>query len=105
MLIGGFNYDIWQNTPNLWYNFLKAKEVFDMLGLSNNIIINLHDASMGHNILNDDVVKLIKYCNEMYNGIDVEGFEIKDLQTSLFEYTTTPSGINNKEVFEAQIPE
>ncbi len=105
MLIGGFNYDIWQNTPSLWYNFCKAKDVFDMLGLSNNIIINLHDASMGHNILNDDVVKLFKYCDEMYNGKDVDDFEIKDLQTTLFEYTETPSGINNKEVYEAQIPE
>jgi hypothetical protein len=105
MLIGGFNYDIWQNTPSLWYNFCKAKEVFDMLGLSDNIIINLHDAAMGHNILNDDVVKLFKYCDEMYNGKDVDGFEIKDMQTTLFEYTDTPSGINNKEVYEAQIPE
>lgn len=105
MLIGGFNFDIWQNTPSLWYNFQKAKQVFDMLGLSNNIIINLHDAAMGHNILNDDVVKLFKYCNEMYFGKDVEGFEISDLQTTLFELTDTPAGINNKEIYEAQIPE
>ncbi len=105
MLIGGFNYDIWQNTPSLWYNFQKAKQVFDMLGLSDNIIINLHDASMGHNILNDDVVKLFKYCNEMYFGTDVADFEISDLQTTLFELTDTPSGINNKEVYEAMIPE
>lgn len=105
MLIGGFNYDIWQNTPSLWYNFQKAKQVFDMLGLSDNIIINLHDASMGHNILNDDVVKLFKYCSEMYFGTDVEDFEISDLQTTLFELTDTPAGINNKEVYEAQIPE
>ena len=105
MLIGGFNFDVWQNTPGLWYNFQKAKPVFDMLGLSNNIIINLHDAAMGHNILNDDVVKLFAYCNEMYNGVDVENFEISDLQTTLFELEETPSGINNKEVYEAQIPE
>ncbi len=105
MLIGGFNYDVWQNTPSLWYNFQKAKDVFDMLGLSNNLIINLHDASMGHNILNDDVVKLFKYCDEMYNGIDVPDFEISDLQTTLFELTDTPAGINNKEVYEALLPE
>lgn len=105
MLIGGFNYDIWQNTPSLWYNYQKAKPVFDMLGLSNNIIINLHDAAMGHNILNDDVVKLFKYCNEMYNGVDEPGFEISDLQTCLFEYEDTPSGINNKAVYEAQLPD
>lgn len=105
MLIGGFNFDIWQNTPSLWYNFQKAKQVFDMLGLSSNIIINLHDAAMGHNILNDDVVKLFKYCSEMYFGKDVEGFEISDLQTTLFELTDTPAGINNKEIYEAQIPE
>ena len=105
MLIGGFNFDIWQNTPSLWYNFQKAKQVFDMLGLSSNIIINLHDAAMGHNILNDDVVKLFKYCNEMYFEKDVEGFEISDLQTTLFELTDTPAGINNKEIYEAQIPE
>lgn len=105
MLIGGFNFDIWQNTPSLWYNFQKAKQVFDMLGLSSNIIINLHDAAMGHNILNDDVVKLFKYCSEMYFGKDVEGFEISDLQTTLFELTDTLAGINNKEIYEAQIPE
>lgn len=105
MLIGGFNFDIWQNTPSLWYNFQKAKQVFDMLGLSSNIIINLHDAAMGHNILNDDVVKLFKYCSEMYFEKDVEGFEISDLQTTLFELTDTPAGINNKEIYEAQIPE
>ncbi len=105
MLIGGFNFDIWQNTPSLWYNFQKAKQVFDMLGLSSNIIINLHDAAMGHNFLNDDVVKLFKYCSEMYFEKDVEGFEISDLQTTLFELTDTPAGINNKEIYEAQIPE
>ena len=105
MLIGGFNFDIWQNTPSLWYNFQKAKQVFDMLGLSSNIIINLHDAAMGNNILNDDVVKLFKYCSEMYFEKDVEGFEISDLQTTLFELTDTPAGINNKEIYEAQIPE
>lgn len=105
MLIGGFNWDMWQNTPNLWYNFLKAKEVFDTLGLSNNIIINLHDTEMGHNIVHDDVVNLFKYCDEMYNGEDIEDFEIGDLQTTLFELTETPSGINNKSVFEDLIPE
>lgn len=105
MLIGGFNWDTWQNTPSLWYNFKKAKEVFDMLDLSNNIIINLHDTEMGHNIVNSDVVNLFKYCNEMYNGIDVPDFEISDLQTTLFDLTETPANINNKEVYEAQIPE
>lgn len=105
MLIGGFNWDTWQNTPSLWYNFQKAKEVFDMLGLSNNIIINLHDTEMGHDIVHSDVVNLFKYCNEMYNNTDVADFEISDLQTTLFDLTETPSGINNKEVYEAQIPE
>ncbi|MBE5928117.1 MAG: hypothetical protein E7267_01900 [Lachnospiraceae bacterium] len=105
MLIGGFNFDVWQNTPSLWYNFQKAKQVFDMLNLSNNLIINLHDASMGHNILNDDVVKLFKYCDEMYNGIDIPDFSISDLQTTLFELTETPAGINNKEVYEAVLLE
>ncbi len=105
MLIGGFNWDTWQNTPSLWYNFQKAKEVFDMLGLDKNIIINLHDTEMGHDIVHSDVVNLFKYCNEMYNQKDEPDFDISDLQTSLFDFTDTPSGINNKAVYEAQIPE
>lgn len=105
MLIGGFNWDTWQNTPSLWYNFQKAKEVFDMLGLGKNIIINLHDTEMGHDIVHSDVVNLFKYCNEMYNQKDEPDFDISDLQTSLFDFTDTPSGINNKAVYEAQIPE
>jgi len=60
---------------------------------------------MGHNILNDDVVKLFKYCDEMYNGIDIPDFSISDLQTTLFELTETPAGINNKEVYEAVLLE
>lgn len=31
------------------------------------------------------------------------GFEISDLQTCLFEYEDTLSGINNKAVYEAQL--
>lgn len=105
MLIGGFNWDTWQNTPNLWYNFQEAKKVFDMLDLSNNIIINLHDTSMGHNVVHDDVVALVKYCDEMYNGVDVPDFDISDLHTTLFDLESTPAGINNKAVYEAQIPQ
>jgi len=105
MLIGGFNWDKWQNTPSLHFNFQKAKEVFDMLGLSNNIIINLHDVEMGHDVVNIDVVNLFKYCNVMYKNTPVDGFAISDLQTTIFDMTDTPAGINNKEIYEAQKPE
>lgn len=105
MLIGGFNWDTWQNTPSLWFNFQMAKPVFDMMGVSNNIIIHLHDTSMGHAVVESDVEALGKYIQEMYYGKDVEGFEISDLQTTLFDLEETPAGINNKAIYEAQIPE
>lgn len=105
MLIGGFNWDTWQNTPSLWFNFTKAKEVFDMLGLSNNIIINLHDVEMGHNVVYSDVISLVKYCSVMYRNTPVPGFALSDLQTTIFDLTDTTSGINNKEVYEACVPE
>lgn len=105
MLIGGFNWDTWQNTPSLWFNFNKAKEVFDMLGLGNNIIINLHDVEMGHNVVYSDVINLVKYCSVMYRNTPVSGFAISDLQSTIFDMTDTPSGINNREVYEACIPD
>ncbi|MCI8643961.1 MAG: hypothetical protein HFG79_10920 [Lachnospiraceae bacterium] len=105
MLIGGFNWDTWQNTPSLWFNYNKAKEVFDMLGLGNNIIINLHDVEMGHDVVYSDVISLVRYCSVMYTNTPVPGFSIADLQSTLFDLTDTPSGINNKEVYEACIPD
>lgn len=105
MLIGGFNWDTWQNTPSLWFNFNKAKEVFDMLGLGNNIIINLHDVEMGHNVVYSDVINLVKYCSVMYRNTPVSGFAISDLQSTIFDMTDTPSGINNREVYETCIPD
>ena len=60
---------------------------------------------MGHNVVNDDVVALVKYCDEMYNGVDVPDFDISDLHTTLFDLESTPAGINNKAVYEAQIPQ
>lgn len=105
MLVGGFNWDTWQNTPSLWFNFNKAKKVFDMLGLGNNIIINLHDTEMGHNVVYSDVISLVNYCSVMYRNIPVSDFAISDLQSTIFDMTDTPSGINNKEVYEAQIPD
>lgn len=105
MLVGGFNWDTWQNTPSLWFNFKKAKEAFDMLGLGNNIIINLHDVEMGHNVVYSDVISLVRYCSVMYRNTPVPGFAITDLQSTIFDMTETPSGINNKEVYEAQVPD
>lgn len=105
MLIGGFCYDIWQNTPSLWYNFQRSHEVFKMLGLGDNEIINLHDTAMGHNIVTADVDILFKYCDEMYNSRDVDNFSISDMHTTLFDLEVTPSGINNKEIYQAMIPE
>ncbi len=104
MLVGAFNWDGWQNTPGLWYNFQMAKPVFDMLGYSNNIAIHLHDTSMGHAVVDSDVVALSNFYRENYLGEDVPDFEISDLQTTLFDLEETPSGINNKAVYEKDIP-
>ncbi|WP_026834638.1 PT domain-containing protein [Eubacterium xylanophilum] len=104
MLVTGFNWDIWQNAPGLWYVFQKAKPTFDMLGLSDNLIIFLHDTSMSHAVVPADVDVLAKYYKEKYLGQDVPDFKISDLHTTLFDYETTPSGINNKAIYEAQIP-
>ncbi|MCR5796843.1 MAG: hypothetical protein K6G63_02860, partial [Eubacterium sp.] len=104
MLVTGFNWDIWQNAPGLWYVFQKAKPTFDMLGLSDNLIIFLHDTSMSHAVVPADVDVLAKYYKEKYLGQDVPDFKISDLHTTLFDYETTSSGINNKAIYEAQIP-
>ena len=41
----------------------------------------------------------------MYRNTPVPGFALSDLQTTILELTDTPSGINNKKVYESCIPE
>jgi hypothetical protein len=106
-MVNGFEWDKWTNPPGLFYAFEKTKPVFDLLGVPQNIAVSLHCYRRG--MEQEDMVKLIKYANNIFYGIQDLAFDyeetgkpkpatweefMSDLQTTLFSASVSPE--NNK---------
>jgi len=76
-MVNGFEWDKWTNPPGFFYNFELTKPVFDLLGVPQNIAVSMH--RQRHGLEQEDMVKLIKYANYMFYGI----------QDLVFEYAET----------------
>lgn len=80
-ITGSYLYEDWTNPPAMWLTYLAAKEVFDFLGISENIAIHLHKE--GHMVTDEDMVYLLDYCDYHFYGIKGDS-NLEDLTTSLY---------------------
>jgi len=106
-MVNGFEWDKWTNPPGFFYNFELTKPVFDLLEIPHSISVSMH--RQRHGLEQEDMVKLIKYANNVFYGIkDLtfdyvqtgkpapatwEGF-LEDLHTTPFSKSASPA--NNK---------
>jgi len=103
-MINGFEWDKWTNPPGFFYAFERTKPVFNLLGVPQNIAVSMH--RYRHGIEQEDMVKLIKYANNIFYGIKDLTFEyaetgkpkpatwenfMKDLQETPFSASVSPS--------------
>ena len=66
-MVNGFEWDKWTNPPGFYYAFELTKPVFDLLGIPGNIAVSMHRSR--HGLEQEDMVKLIKYANYVFYGI------------------------------------
>ena len=80
-IIGSCISEDWVNAPAMWFTYLATKEVYDYLGISDNIKINIHKE--GHAVIEEDVKYMIQYFNQKVYGIQ-PGSDLSVLDTSVF---------------------
>jgi len=76
-MVNGFEWDKWTNPPGFFYAFELTKPVFELLGVPKNIAVSMH--RFRHGMEQEDMVKLIKYANNVF-------YNIQDLT---FDYVET----------------
>ncbi len=81
-IIGSCIYEDWVNAPAMWQSYLGAREVFDALGLADNIAINIHKE--GHAVIPEDVEKMVSYFNYHVYGKEPDT-DLDELKTSVFD--------------------
>jgi hypothetical protein len=80
-ITASYLYEDWTNPPGMWATYLAAKEVFDYLGISDNIAVHIH--KQGHMVTDEDMVYLLDYCDYHFYGRKVES-DLSDLHKSLY---------------------
>lgn len=89
-ITGSYLYEDWTNPPAMWLTYLAAREVFDFLGIGENIAIHLHKE--GHMVTDEDLVYLLDYCDYHFYGEESES-NLKDFTTSLYMEPANYDGI------------
>ncbi len=80
-IIGSCIYEDWVNAPAMWYAYVAAEYVYDYLGLSDHIAINIHQ--QGHAVIAEDVEYMADYFNYHVYGTEPE-LDLDELKTSVF---------------------
>jgi len=109
-MITGINSDMWNSPPGMWYNFEEAQPAFKMLGLEDNLAIQMH--LNGHSIELEDLVKLFAYLDKHWYGKD---FSVSDFPAQLQDFladftldslkTTVFASNSNAEVYASGKPQ
>lgn len=73
----------WLNPPAMYLSYLAAQNIYDSLGLSDNIGIHLH--SIGHALTLEDVKYLVEFCNRKFYGVTDGYMDLSQLKTSIYE--------------------
>jgi len=113
-MINGFEGDKWTNPPGFFYAFERTRPVYVLLGVPQNIAVSMH--RFLHGIEQEDMVKLIKYANYMFYGIQDLNFEyaetgkpkpatweafMEELRTTPFSASVSPE---NNAIYESGKP-
>ena len=69
-ITGSYLYEDWTNPPAMWLTYLAAKDVFDFLGIEDNIAIHIHKE--GHMVTDEDMVYLLDYCDYHFYGKEID---------------------------------
>ena len=80
-IIGSCQSEDWVNAPSVWMAYCGMKPIFDFVGLSDHVAINIHKE--GHAVIAEDVEKMIQYFDYHVYGI-APTMDLADLQTSVF---------------------
>lgn len=108
-MVTGINSDMWNSPPGLWWCYQEVKPAFDLLGLGDNLAIQMHLNLHGIEI--EDLCKLFTYTDyhlyqkttdpssypEPWNEL-LADFTLADLKTCVFASEA------NKEAYEAGMP-
>lgn len=73
----------WINPAGMYVTYLAARNIFESLGLANNIGIHLH--ATGHALTLEDVKYLVEFCDWHFYGIARGNKDLEQLKTSIFE--------------------
>ena len=80
-IIGSCENEDWVNAPSVWMSYLGMKHVWDYLGISDNLAINIHRT--GHAVIEEDVKYMCQYFDYHVYGIQ-PSIDLSILQTSVF---------------------
>ncbi|EWM54090.1 SGNH/GDSL hydrolase family protein [Ruminococcus flavefaciens] len=80
-IIGSCVSEDWVNAPSMWMSFCGMKHIWDYVGLSDHIAINIHKE--GHAVIAEDVEKMVQYFDYHVYGIQPK-MNLDELQTSVF---------------------
>lgn len=80
-IIGSCINEDWVNAPAMWASYLGIKRVYDFLGISDNLAINIH--TEGHAVIEEDVRYMVQYFDYHVYGIK-PSMDLSKLQTSVF---------------------
>ncbi len=83
-IVNGVVGEDWTNPEAMSLTYAAAKEVYDMLGISDNINLSVH--LEGHSINLTDMIALLDYCDVKLYGKDRSqvGTDLRDVKTSVF---------------------
>lgn len=81
-IIGSCESEDWVNAPSVWMAYCGMRHVWDYVGLSDHLAINIHKS--GHAVIQEDVEKMIQYFDYHVYGIQPK-MDLKELQTSVFD--------------------
>jgi len=73
----------WINPAAMYVSYLAAQNIYDSLGIGDNIGIHLH--SIGHALTLEDAKYLVEFCNDKFYGIKDGKMDLSQLKTSIFE--------------------
>ncbi len=80
-VIGSCIYEDWVNAPAMWHTYLASKQIYDYLGVGDNIKINIHKE--GHAVIAEDMQYMTEYFKEKVYGIKPES-DLSVLDSSVF---------------------
>lgn len=80
-IIGSCQDEDWVNAPSVWMSYVAMKKVWDFMGISDNVAINMHKS--GHAVLAEDVEKMVQYFDYHVYGM-TPSIDLASVQTSVF---------------------